>query len=193
MKYRIASLSLICALSAAPVLAEQPSFSYVDTGYRSQEDFSGLDVHASFAVAKYIYLAASYAYLSDSENTYYYGDVDYDVSLAEIGIGFKLAIGDSTSLYLQVDGVRADSKSSYAGTSESDDEGGHRETFGVRTMLSDSFELYGDISHLELQESFTEVTFGLKGYFTKHVGLFAEVYRNDSEADGHTIGLSVRF
>lgn len=193
MKYKMAGLALISALSATPALAEQPSFSYVDFGYRDQEDFSGFDMHSSFSVAEHIYLTASHAYLKDSEDSTFDRDADLDVTLLDLGIGFKAAVGNSTSLYLEADAVRFNAKYTDDWGSDSSHENGHRLTFGARSMLNDSFELYGDISHFNLTQSSTEITVGLKGYFSNHVGLFAELYRNDFDADGYTLGLSIRF
>lgn len=186
MKKGLIGLSLLCAVSGSQAFADQPTFNYIDVGYRDFEDNKGLTINASAGISEYIYLSAAYNDLTFDET---FGGRDIDTELYDIGVGFKHSISTNSAFFIEAEYVKSEISSGRFST----DDSGRRFRAGIRATPNDIVEFYGDIANLDFNGSVTELTLGFKTYITDNVGLFAQAYRNDFEADSFSVGLSLKF
>lgn len=60
-------------------------------------------------------------------------------------------------------------------------------------MVTDSTELYGEITNIELASTLTELTLGAKQYVAGNFGVFAEYTRNDYDLEIINLGVTYKF
>ncbi len=191
MKKLLVVGAILSAFSAQSVLAEQPSFSYIEGGYSRMdtdgfnEDADGYILRGSAEVADMVYLNGSY---SDTSRETILND-DIDLKIKSIGVGLKFPIGSSTAIFTEANYL--DAKVSVQ--NDSDTEDGYEVSVGLRSMVSDSTELYGKLTNTEFDSTFSSMTVGAKQYFTDNIGVFAEYTRNDFDTQNVNVGVSYKF
>lgn len=185
MKKTLLSIAALTSLTTGYTVAEEPSFTYVEGGYSDIEEFNGYIVRGSFELNDNIYFTGSYNDITADES----GFADIDFRFITAGVGYKTLVSDNTAIYAEVN--YADSEIESGSFSESED--GHKAALGVRSMITDSTEFYGEIANLKIEDTTTRVTVGAKQYFTDNFGVFAEYARNDFETDIYNLGVSFKF
>ncbi len=185
MKKSLLSIALLSSLATGYASAEEPSFNYVEGGYSDIEESDGFIVRGSFELNENIYITGSYNDVTDDEF-----DTDIDLSLTTLGVGYKTLLSDTTALYAEINYIDAEVDTDFGSASED----GHKAAIGVRSMVTDSTEIYSEIANANRLD-FTEtiLTVGAKQYFTDNIGLFAEYSRNDFETDAYNVGVSFKF
>jgi len=138
--------ALVCL--AAPAMAEDLSYNYVQLGYgwlTVDEDFigdidgDGFNISGSVEVGENWFIVASYAS----------ADFDFGIDLDElgIGVGFHAPVSDRADFFTTVSYISAEASVSGFGSS---DEDGYGISVGLRGMASDRVELAGAISYADL-------------------------------------------
>ncbi len=169
------SLGLISLLAlAGPALADGFDYNYLEAGYYEIDlddsildvDGDGINIAGSFEVGQNMFVRAEYGT----------ADLDFGVDLDElyIGLGVHTPIGDSADFFGVVNYVSVEA--SALGVSADDD--GFGAIVGVRSMISESFELSGHVEYIDLSDSGDDTSFGGSGWYyfsdTFAVGLTAE-------------------
>ncbi|MGB5687880.1 MAG: porin [Woeseiaceae bacterium] len=176
---------------AAPVLAGDLSYNFVELGYQRVEldddgagfnlDGDGFGISGSFEVGDSWFIAAGYG-----QTGFDYG---IDLDQLSVGFGYHAGISDRADVFAVLSYVRAEASLSGFG-SESDD--GFGASVGVRGFVSDSVELAGMISYVDLGDGGDGTSVGGEAlyYFTERfaVGLNVEV-----EEDAMAYGVGARF
>ncbi len=196
MKKLLLGSAMVSALFSPVAFAETPSFNVVEGGYSrlsaigSDDNADGLTIRGSTDLTDMIYINGEYTSrtLDDATNNVLAND-DIDLNTASIGLGVKFPVGESTAVYGEANYVNLKSKS----LGESDTEIGHNLAFGVRSMISPSTEVYGELANTEMFATATEVTAGIRQYFNDNLGVFAEYSRNDLDSYHYNVGVSYKF
>jgi len=185
MKKSILGLAIATIFSSTITLAEQPSFNYIEGGYNSAEDLDGLIIRGSVEITDNLYVTGSYTDSTDDKNF----SSDLDTQKVTAGVGFKVAMNDYTALYAELEYL--DQQIEIGSFDESDD--GHAISLGMRSMIVDGTELYGEIANVEFNATSTELALGIRQALTDNFGVFAEYNTNDFDVDGYTVGASFKF
>ncbi len=177
-------LGIVLVLFAAPVFAADLNYNYGQAGYQRidfdgvSEEFDGYGIGGSFAIGDNWFIDASY------------GTVDVgagvDLDTISAGFGYHVGISDNVDFYGSLSWVRADVSGFISGS-----EDGYGATIGLRGMLSDSVELTGSVSYVDLGDGADDTTVGagLLYNFTDNfaVGIFI-----DADDDATAYGGGVR-
>ncbi|MFL0801051.1 MAG: porin family protein [Agarilytica sp.] len=196
MKKLLLGSAIVSALFTPMAFAETPSFNMVEGGYGrlssigSDENADGFIIRGSAELSEMVYINGEYTTrtIDDSTNNVF-SDNDIDLNTASIGLGVTLPLGKNTAVYGEANYVNLKSK----GLGQSDTEIGRNVAFGVRSMISPSTEIYGELANTEMFATATEMTAGVRQYFNSNVGVFAEYSRNDLDSYHYNVGVSYRF
>lgn len=196
------ALSVAAFIAASsPALADDhmgngPKWDLVEIGYVEadfdEDDTSPSGISGSFskAVGKGFYLTGRYRDVSEDVSIAG-GNVEVELSQLSLGGGYSVHVTDTTDVYGQVTYENLELGASGAGGSASEDENGFGAEIGVRSMLTDQFELGAKIGYLDV-EDLSETTLGASAYY----------YVTDSVAVGATyetwdgidfMGLNLRY
>ncbi len=196
-------------VSALNVQAADLSYSHVDIGFGKVEvdnDWGGYDGDAlglglSVAAGDIFYFTAE---LVDA-------DMEFDdQQTTSFGVGAHAALSENTDVYAEVSYVRVDVEINYIAVVDADggvnmvslpdqmgsldiDDNGVGYLLGLRSMLTEKFELGGGISRVDVFDS-AENSFFVNGhyYFTETFGVGAE-YSIADDVDAYSISLRVNF
>jgi hypothetical protein len=174
-------------LFAIPTFAADLNYNYLQAGYQrfdfdgAFEEYDGYGIGGSFAVADSWFIDASY------------GTVDLgagvDLDTLSAGFGYHVGIADNMDFYGSLSWVRADVSVAGFGSGSED---GYGATIGLRGMLSDSVELTGSVSYVDLGDGADDTTVGagLLYSFTDNVavGIFIDA---DDDATAYGGGIRV--
>ncbi|PCK04102.1 MAG: hypothetical protein COA42_19540 [Alteromonadaceae bacterium] len=116
-------------------------------------------------------------------------NIDVDASILEAGVGAKYNFTDSSVVYSELKYLDVEVE----GGAFRDSEYGSILSLGVRSMVTGSTELFGEVSHNNISNTSTSVVLGARQYFTDNLGVFAKVGRDDFDSDMYSVGVSVRF
>jgi len=159
--FRFMSIAML-AMCAAPALAEELSYSYIDLGYEAVEfDVApGLNVDGDgFAIGGSFEGGDSWNVIAGYGST----NFDFSVDLNEfiIGAGYHTPISDQVDFVAELAYVGIDVE--VLGTSVLDDDG-IGASVGLRGMMSDVVELSGSINYVDLGGS-GETSFDADAWF----------------------------
>lgn len=176
------------ALALAPlaVLAEGPNYNYAEAGYLSFNlddgpTVDGFGAAASYGITPHIHVLATLAEVSKSPVT---------ATSGGLAIGWNYPIAKGTDFVARAGWEYGRAKLSGFG---SDTDNGWSAELGVRSMLSEQFELAGFARHVDIFDG-DEQVFTLQGtYFvTRHFGLSGGVSFSD-DATGWQAGVRYAF
>lgn len=141
----ITSLSLVAF--AAPAMAGELSYSYIEGGYQRVEldDSSGFQVDGDgYGIGGSIEVGESFHLFGD----YATSDFDFgvDVDQYSLGVGYHTPLTKNLDGIFEIAYVRAEAD--VIGFSL--DEDGYGASIGVRGMLGDRFELGGSVNYVDL-------------------------------------------
>lgn len=165
----VRSLAAVLAVAPMAVSAASPSYNYVDVGYVSADldngpSLDGYGLEGSFAINENFHVVAGYAEVSKSPFT---------LTTGSVSLGYNYAMTSTTDLVARAGWVNGRVKVSGFG-SESDNGWGAQA--GVRSMLSEQFELNGFVNYVDIfDDSDTSLEVGGVYHFTEVVGLGASV------------------
>lgn len=175
-------------------MAEVPSFSFVEVGSTELEsdivagDFSGFEIAASYELKDNFFLTGKHITTKDDAT-------DLELETTTLGLGYQYFLGDSTTLFMHLDfaGVVFDREN--AGRF---DEQGHQFGIGVKSQLTDRFEVEASLRYLDAGE--VDATFGLYNKSYALVGVNFMVVDNfsvyadyEAEEDGNRAAFGFRY
>ena len=147
---------------SAPALADTPKWNYAEAGWqRIDIDESGIDADADgFGIGGAFELADSWHVLASYQTADFDFGIDFDQ--LTIGGGYHTAITDTTEFVADLSYVRVEAS---AGGSSADDDG-LAGRIGLRSMLTDQFELAGFITQTELDDSGGDTAIGGQAWYS---------------------------
>ncbi|MFL0811174.1 MAG: porin family protein [Agarilytica sp.] len=195
MKQFIIAGIAIFGLNSAIVVAETPSFNKFEVGYGVTKngesdvfDYDGLTLRGSYEFMDNLYVTGSYSDETQSEKSELTDD-KFEINSYSLGAGFYLPLGESNAFYMEAS--YADIEVEVDGVSQSED--GYIATTGIRSMVTDQLEIYGELSHLAFDTQATTLSAGTRYHFTDNLGIFAEVSRADFDTNQYMIGANIKF
>lgn len=175
----------VAVFSSGLAFAESPSFDLVELGYVDNEGFTGYSLDGSIELSENFYITATYTDVSDDEASV----VDLNFSSLEAGVGVKYNFSSNSVVYSELKYLDAEAEVG----SFRDNEDGAILSLGVRSMVANTTELFGEVSHNNLIATSTSVVLGARQYFTDNLGVFAKIGRDDFDSEMYSVGVSVRF
>ena len=132
-----------------------------------------------------MYLTGRYGQLSEDE----YG-VDGELDYISAGVGYRYGLTATTDFFseLTYEYVDIDVDAGFA-SAEADDNG-YGITAGIRSMLSEQFELRGVIRYIDIEEDDTAFEIGADYFFTPQFS-FGATYVIADDVD--LLGISARY
>ena len=171
--------------------AASPSYDFVKAGYVQADiedagDFepSGFQIQGFKSLNENVYLTGRYGQLGEDVS-----GVDIDLDYASAGVGYRYGLtqntdffGEVTYEYVNLD-VELDSISG-------EDDNGYGITAGIRSMLSEQFELRGAIRYIDIEDDETAFEIGADYFFTPQFS-FGATYVIADDVD--LLGVSARY
>ena len=171
--------------------AASPSYDFVKAGYVQADiedagDFepSGFQIQGFKSLNENVYLTGRYGQLSEDVS-----GVDIDLDYVSAGVGYRYGLtqntdffGEVTYEYVNLD-VELDSISG-------EDDNGYGITAGIRSMLSEQFELRGAIRYIDIEDNETAFEIGADYFFTPQFS-FGATYVIADDVD--LLGVSARY
>ena len=171
--------------------AASPSYDFVKAGYVQADiedagDFepSGFQIQGFKSLNENVYLTGRYGQLGEDVS-----GVDIDLDYASAGVGYRYGLtqntdffGEVTYEYVNID-VELDSISG-------EDDNGYGITAGIRSMLSEQFELRSAIRYIDIEDDETAFEIGADYFFTPQFS-FGATYVIADDVD--LLGVSARY
>ena len=184
----LASIFGVLSLNA---FAASPSYDFVKAGYVQADiedagDFepTGFQIQGFKSLNENVYLTGRYGQLGEDVS-----GVDIDLDYASAGVGYRYGLtqntdffGEVTYEYVNID-VELDSISG-------EDDNGYGITAGIRSMLSEQFELRGAIRYIDIEDDETAFEIGADYFFTPQFS-FGATYVIADDVD--LLGVSARY
>lgn len=173
-KSKIALSIAACIAASSSAFADDhmgngPKWDLVEAGYVEGdidiEDSSPTGFGGAFtkSLGENFYLTGRYRDISE-DVTMFGESVELEVSQISLGAGYSVHVTDSTDVFGQVTYENLELGASSGGESASEDDNGFGAEIGVRSMLTDSFELGAKIGYLDIADE-SETTFGASAYY----------------------------
>ena len=171
--------------------AASPSYDFVKVGYVQADiedagDFepTGFQIQGFKSLNENVYLTGRYGQLGEDVS-----GVDIDLDYASAGVGYRYGLtqntdffGEVTYEYVNLD-IELDSISG-------EDDNGYGITAGIRSMLSEQFELRGAIRYIDIEDDETAFEIGADYFFTPQFS-FGATYVIADDVD--LLGVSARY
>jgi len=171
--------------------AASPSYDFVKAGYVQADiedagDFepTGFQIQGFKSLNENVYLTGRYGQLGEDVS-----GVDIDLDYVSAGVGYRYGLtqntdffGEVTYEYVNID-VELDSISG-------EDDNGYGITAGIRSMLSEQFELRGAIRYIDIEDDETAFEIGADYFFTPQLS-FGATYVIADDVD--LLGVSARY
>lgn len=171
--------------------AASPSYDFVKAGYVQADiedagDFepTGFQIQGFKSLNENVYLTGRYGQLGEDVS-----GVDIDLDYVSAGVGYRYGLtqntdffGEVTYEYVNLD-VELDSISG-------EDDNGYGITAGIRSMLSEQFELRGAIRYIDIEDDETAFEIGADYFFTPQLS-FGATYVIADDVD--LLGVSARY
>jgi long-subunit fatty acid transport protein len=120
-------------------------------------------------------VSGSYSSVSDKE----YG-VNWDYNTMSLGLGYRTALTQNTDFFGVVSYEDVELEASSGGFSESGGDNGYGLAVGVRSMLTDKFELNGGFKYIDIaEESDTALSVGALYNFTNQFSAGVGITKSD--------------
>ena len=184
-------LSLIAAatLFSAQALADSPKWDLIELDYVKVDiddtDFepNGFSITGTKLLTDNIFMTGSYTDLNDDVS-----GINLDLENLSLGVGYRYGLTENTDWYGALSYVDLKAEASQGNNNEANDEDGFGISTGIRSMLTDQFELAGDITYVDIGDA-DETTFTVKGYYyvTEQIALSLG-YGISSDANNFEIG-----
>lgn len=179
-------------LSGAPAVADGLSYSYIQANYQdvSIDLGNGPDIDGDgYSVAGSVEIAADWFIFAGYSSLEFESVVDLDQ--LSIGGGYHSAISTKTDWYATLAYLDASLDAGFFGSA---DDSGYGVSAGLRSMVSPSLELYGEIAYSDLGDGADGTAFGAGLWYTVSgnlaLGLGASF---DDDVTGYGVGLRLYF
>ena len=181
MNKKILASAILSVLSFG-ALADTPSFDNLEIGFANMDfdggiDLDGYEFKGSKMISDNLYIAGDYTDVSKN---------GFDASLTTFGIGYKNDFSNSSSFFTELDYASFESDGGL-------DEDGYELTFGVRSMMTDQFEVKVALEYLEIDsEDTTSFVIGGAYDLGNDIALYAD-YKYESDLSRYGVGLRYNF
>ena len=175
----------------SPALADGPSYNFIDIGYQEAEldgdlagfsvDGDGYGIRGSFEVGENWFVAVGYSSLGF--------DFGVDLDQIAVGGGYYFGMSERTDFFASLSYLSAEVS---AGGFGSVDEDGYGVSVGIRSMLTDNFELNGSIGYSDLGDGADGTAFNA-GALYSFTPTFAIGFDIGIDEDVTLYGLGGRF
>ncbi|MEE4245808.1 MAG: hypothetical protein V2I33_10370 [Kangiellaceae bacterium] len=180
MKKLLLATGLV-ALSTINVLADEPSFDFVEGGYADNYDADGFLLRFNATVNNDFFLAGSYESV---------GENSVDLNTTVLGVGYQIESFGNASLYTQLSYLDLEIDTPFGSASED----GYQLGLGYRNQVSKETQLYSELNHKSIDgNGLTELAIGVRQNFTDEFAAFVELKADDFDNDGFSIGLNYNF
>jgi len=193
--FKLSSVFAASLLASTCALAEQaPKWDFIQASYTTIEideadwiDLSGFGISGSKLINENLFIAASYNNVSDSFHGF-----KVDITNLSAGIGYRHGLTATTDFYGIASIIAQDVDTYYDGEGDDgDDDTGYMLTAGVRSMLTDNFELSGSVAYGDIFDE-SDTSFALNAFY--HFNANLSVGASYAIADDtDTLGASVRY
>ncbi|MFA5633077.1 MAG: outer membrane beta-barrel protein [Porticoccaceae bacterium] len=194
MDMRKLTLACVFATASLGVLADQPSYTYVEGGYlRVDPDDISLDptgyyLDGSLAIADNWFVRGGYSDVDDST-----GGVKVEMESVDLGIGYKQGLGANSSFHLVASYLEGEVKARGYGGRIKDDADGFALTAGLRSYVVDNLELNADVSYVDVDDDGLDFGVGAVWYFVPNVGLSLTATIDDDSNRSFGAGVRLSF
>ena len=182
---------LALLLIAAPTMAADISYNFIEAGYQEIDIdgglFGGLDIDGdgygvggSFELNENWFVADSY-----SKADFDFG-VDFDQLM--LGGGYHVPISDNADFYGMFSYISVEASASGAGSA---DEDGYAAEIGLRGMIGERFELNGSLAYIDYGDGGDTTAFGA-GALYNFSDVFAAGFSIDIDEDITAYGIGIR-
>lgn len=199
MKNKRLLLSSILAASvftSVPAIAASPDFNLVSASYDTVEADgmtpSGFSFLGTHLLNENVFLAASYASLSD-DLKFCFGacaKIEVTTNQLNLGVGYRYGLNSTTDVYAAGYYVNLEIEASYDGESDSESEGGYGAEIGIRLMLTDSVEAFANVNYAKVEELTDDFVTAGAFYSVNEVFALGASYRL---SDGYSISARYYF
>lgn len=182
-------VAIAAVVLAVPVWADGLSYSYLQGGYQRVElddslfdvDGDGFGFGGSYDFGNNVFAFAGYS-MADF-------DFGVDVDELDVGVGYHIGVGERTDFVTTIAYVSVEAD---VGGFGSFDDSGIGASVGLRSMLTDRFELSGSLNYVDLDESGDDTSVSGAVWYdvSDVVALGANLAFGD---DTTTYGLGARF
>lgn len=182
--------SILGALSLN-AFAASPSYDFIKAGYVQADiedagDFepTGFQIQGVKSLNESVYITGRYGQLGEDV-----AGVDIDLDYASAGIGYRYGLTAKTDFFGEVTYEYVNLDVELDGISGEDDNG-YGVTAGIRSMLTEQFELRGAICYIDIEEDETAFEIGADYFFTPQFS-FGATYVIADDVD--LLGVSARY
>ena len=182
--------SILGALSLN-AFAASPSYDFIKAGYVQADiedagDFepTGFQIQGVKSLNESVYITGRYGQLGEDV-----AGVDIDLDYASAGIGYRYGLTAKTDFFGEVTYEYVNLDVELDGISGEDDNG-YGVTAGIRSMLTEQFELRGAIRYIDIEEDDTAFEIGADYFFTPQFS-FGATYVIADDVD--LLGVSARY
>ncbi len=195
---QLSSIFATSLLASTCAMAEQaPKWDFVQATYATVEiddaselDLAGFALSGSKLINENFFVAASYQNITD-DMVILNSKLNLDLTTLMAGIGYRYSLTNTTDVYGVLSLVNADISASYDGEKDGDDDTGYSLTAGVRSMITDSFELSGSVAYVDVfDDNDTSVAVNAFYHFNANFSVGASYAIAD---DVDTLAASVRY
>ncbi|MCB1586624.1 MAG: hypothetical protein KDI52_10100 [Xanthomonadales bacterium] len=176
-------VSTLFALISVSAFAENPSFDYIDAGYSNWDPDGSISKIDGFELKFSKSVNDNYYIAGDFNRVTQYGNA---LNFSTLGFGYMNAFSEKSTFFAELDYAYSDAS---PGTSEN----GFEFTTGVRSMVTEQFELKGAIEHLNFDGSDrTSVVLGGVYSFNENFAIYLD-YKFESDLNRMAAGLRYNF
>jgi hypothetical protein len=189
MRKYIAAGTLLALGAAAPALAEDFSYSFLEAGYLSNEiDSAGLDGSGFALSGSYEFNQQLFGFASIADSEYDQGS-GVSTNALSVGVGFAWPLGTSVDL---VSGIAYERLRLHIDGIGSERETGYSLNTGLRASVAESLEVTAGVKYIDLGGGADDFTLSAGGryYFTPAFAAGIDVSDND---DGSAWIISLRY
>lgn len=178
---RISTSIAVVAACAPFALVADPNHTYVEAGYLNVDgDLDGFGIAGSAAVHPKLHVYAQFDRVEDDP---------LEVDTGAIALGLNHGLTPATDFVARVGWARAKVDLSGLGSASDD---GLAAQVGVRSMLSETFELNGFVNHADVADADTTLSVGGVFGFTPTLGVTGGVEFDDDDT-AYRVGLRYSF
>jgi len=177
-------------LAAGAAQADASSYSFADFSYYTGEiddsnvDTDIFDINAAYEINDNLFMAAGYQDASVDPG-------DSSQSNLSFGIGAHTPIVDNIDVYGVVSFVRTDLEETLGPIQVDADDSGYGIDLGVRGMLSEQFEVFGEYAYLDVfDDSDDSFELGARFYLNQNFALGVK-YLSEDNLDGFGVNARI--
>ncbi|MCK9564224.1 MAG: porin family protein [Bacteroidales bacterium] len=194
MDIKRVALACVFATASLGVMADQPSYTYVEGGYLRMDpddislDPTGYYLDGSIAIADNWFLRGGYSDVDDSK-----GGLKVEAESVDLGVGYKQGLGANSSFHLVASYLEGEVTARGYGSRAKVDDDGFALTAGLRSHVLANLELNADVSYVDVDDSGVDFGVGAVWYFVPNIGLSLNLNVDDDSNSSFGAGVRLSF